>query len=146
MTFQLTSKRPRPVLKTGPGLTEQSHAESCDIHHIMRKYEKTGIIDHVNRVQGTYENYAGAPDFQEAQNIIAEAKSMFETVPATIRRAFDNDPGRFVSYMTDPANIEGIEKLGLDASHLKPDEDLINPATRPDPTPSESPASDDDGD
>ena len=61
---------------------------------------------------------AQAPEFQEAQNIIAEAKSMFETVPSRIRSDFKNDPELFIAFMQNPKNREAIEDYGLDASHL----------------------------
>ena len=136
----------KPKIDTGDHMiTEQHHKDSCDIHHIMRKYEQTGICDHIARVQGQYADYLGAPDFQEAQNAIAESKSMFESLPAKLRAEFDNQPGTFVDFMTNPANIAAIEELGLNADHLKPDRDTVitrepqDPANAPDqpPTPAE---------
>lgn len=120
MTFRRTSGREKPTVTCGPTLTEQHHKKDCDIHHIMKRFEETGIVNHVAKVQGRYENFLDAPNYQEAQNLIAEANSMFETVPARIRAKFANDPGQYVSFMTDPANIAEIQELGLDASHLKP--------------------------
>lgn len=120
MTFRITSGREKPVIDCGPGLTEQHHKKDCDIHHIMKRFEETGILNHVAQYEGQYANFLDAPNYQEAQNLIAEANSMFETVPAKIRAKFANDPGQYVSFMTDPANIAEIEALGLDAEHLKP--------------------------
>lgn len=104
--------------ENSPSLTEQSHAESCDIHTIMRKYRKTGVLNHVAQYEGTYGHFASYPEFQDAQNIIAEAKSMFETVPAYIRADFDNDPALFLDFMQDPANKEAIADYGLSTIHL----------------------------
>jgi len=53
------------------------------------------------------------------QFIISEAKSMFETVPSHIRAKFGEDPAQYLAFMQDPNNIEAIEALGLDASHLE---------------------------
>lgn len=108
---------------TEPGMTEQAHADEVKIQNIMKRYRQTGVIDHVNKYQGDYLNFADAPSYHEAMNIIAEAKSMFETVPAHIRADFDNDPQKYIDFMQDNANIDAIEEYGLDASHL----------TRPDP-------------
>lgn len=99
-------------------LTEQSHKDSCDIHQIMRKYESTGIINHVTQYQGTYADMADAPDYYTAQTIIADAKSMFETVPSRIRGEFENDPAKFLAFMQDPTKKAEIEAFGLDSSHL----------------------------
>lgn len=99
-------------------LTEQSQAKHCDIHTIMKKYERTGILEHTNAHQGTYMEMPTQPDFHNAQNIIATANSMFESVPSQIRKKFDNDPTRYIEFMQDAANYDEIVKMGLDASHL----------------------------
>lgn len=101
-------------------LTEQSHADSCDIHNIMRKYEKTGLINHLNLHSGTYGDYTGAPDFHSAMNLISNASSMFESVPSKIRAQFDNDPGKFLAFMQDEKNRDAIIKMGFDDKHLPP--------------------------
>ena len=110
----------KPKLTCGEGITEQHHKDECDIHYIMKQYEETGIVTHTNNVQGSYADFLGVPDFQEAQQAIADAKSMFQMVPAKIRAAFENDPGKFVEFMTNPENIYEIEQFGLNADHLKP--------------------------
>lgn len=114
-----------------PSLTEQSHKASCDIRLIMRKAEKTGLIAHTSKYAGTYGNFASTPDFHSAQVIIADAKSMFDTVPARIRSKFDNDPAKFLSYVTNPKHREAIIDLGLDVSHLPAP---VPPAASPAPS------------
>lgn len=111
-------RRSRIDFKDSLSLTEQSQAQNCDIHTIMRKYEKTGILEHANAHQGTYMEMPTAPDFHEAQNIIATANSMFESVPSSIRKKFDNDPTRYIEFMQKAENYAEIVKMGLDASHL----------------------------
>lgn len=98
-------------------LTEQHHRDDCRIDSILKKYAQTGVITHVNRAKGTYGDFS-APDYQEAQNIIAAAKSLFEDVPAHIRLQFNNDPAEYIEFMQEPTNKQAIEELGLDASHL----------------------------
>ena len=50
--------RPRTQIDCGidvdPGRTRQSMRDECDINAIMRKYIKTGAIDHVNKYSGEY--------------------------------------------------------------------------------------------
>lgn len=104
--------------KDSPSMTEQCHKDECKIQNIMRKYKKTGVLNHVSQYQGTYMDMATAPDYTEAQNIIAEAKSMFETVPSHIRTQFNNDASQYLDFMQNPENRKEIEALGLDASHL----------------------------
>lgn len=116
---------------TEPSMTEMSHAKSCDIHNIMKKYEKTGVLDHVSQYEGSYMDYGSIPDFHQAHKMIAEANSMFETVPARIRADFDNDPTKFVDFMQNPDNREQIEAYGLSASHLPQDENKPKPLPIP---------------
>lgn len=117
-------------------MCEQAHKDECDMHFILRKQKKTGILNHVNQYQGTYGDFSTTPEYQDAQNLIADAASMFETVPAWIRAKFQNDPMQFVEFMQNNKNIEDIEALGLDSSHLtqpKPPEGGKQPKDEPTP-------------
>jgi phage internal scaffolding protein len=122
MTFKKTDFEHKRVLKEFPleTLTEQQHKDTCDMHRIMGQQLKTGIIDHVARYKGQYGDYASSLDLHTAMNIISDAASMFETVPAQIRNKFGNDAGAFVDFMNDNRNYEAIAEMGLDVSHLTP--------------------------
>ncbi len=121
-----------------PSKTEQAHGDTVSIHSIMKRYRKTGVLDHVSKYEGTYMDMAEAPQFQEAQNIIADAKSMFETVPSHIRKDFGNDPMNFVEFMQNPDNRSEIEEYGLSSSHLPVNLDNNNQELPlPTPTPAE---------
>lgn len=116
--------RKRPVLDLqGETLTEQSHKESCSMQHIVAKYRKTGILDHLNSYKGSYMDLPDSYSFHEAQNIIAQAKSMFETVPSHIRADFDNDAAKYLEFIQNPENKEQIDAYGLDSSHFPSQED-----------------------
>lgn len=103
--------------------TEQSHKAECDINNIMARYTKTGTLEHVRRYEGQYLDIDPL-DFQEAQNKVAEAKSMFEELPSQVRRHFTNDTARFLEFCTrsdDPAGELGAiaeeyrkQALGID--------------------------------
>lgn len=114
-----------------PTLTEQHHRETVSIHSILKRYQATGVIDHVAKHQGTYFDYSEVPDFQTAQQMVADAHSMFETVPSEIRAEFGNDPAKFIDFMQNPENRNEIEAYGLDASHLGETEEIPhnNPQT-----------------
>jgi phage internal scaffolding protein len=99
-------------------LTEQSHKAACDIHNIMRQSQKTGMINHLAQHEGQYMDLANRPTFQEANNIIAKAKSTFETVPAKIREQFHNDPGEFLEFIQTPENRAQMLEMGFSDAHL----------------------------
>lgn len=91
----------------GPSMTEQHHKKACDINTIMAKYRKTGLIDHMSTHQPTYGDVTGA-DFETAQKLVAEQKSIFQDLPAAVRAEFDNDPAQYLALVeTD----EGVDEL-----------------------------------
>lgn len=119
----------------GESMTEQHHKDDVNILSIIKKYDKTGIINHTAKHAGTYSDMISAPDFQEAQYAIAQAETMFESIPARIRQEFDNDPANFLGFIQNPQNREAIEEYGFDTSHLP---ECVAPAEQgngfPDPT------------
>lgn len=111
-----TAYGPRyPVRKefVGPSLTKQAFLAETDINNIMRKFEKTGLIEHVNRYQGDYADVATAPDFQMALDIVMRAEEAFASLPAKVRRRFDNSPAAFLEFTANPANEAEMRELGI---------------------------------
>ncbi|WNK14176.1 MAG: internal scaffolding protein [Microvirus sp.] len=109
-----------PIAFTGEGRTKQSFKDECDINVLMSKYLKTGLMDHVNEALPRFEDVTSL-DFQEAQHLIAEAASMFEDIPSAIRNRFDNNPGKLLDWVHDPANAEEAATLGfLDLNKCPP--------------------------
>ena len=92
--------------------TQQQFKEECDIHNILAKFRRTGVLEHTTRYQGRYD-FATSTTFQEAMNTVAEVNTMFETVPSEIRNRFGNDAGAFLEFVQDPANRDELEELGL---------------------------------
>lgn len=101
-------------------LTEQHHKKMCDVHTIMNKYEQSGIVQHTSKYQGTYGDFVSAPEFQDAQNVIAKSSSMFESIPAEIREEFNNNPHEFLEFIQNDENREKMEKMGFTTDHLSP--------------------------
>jgi len=84
--------------------TQQSFRDETDINQIMAKYQKTGIIDHVNEHGPRYGDQPSAPDYHTAMNLVADTNSMFEELPSSVRADFDNDPSQFLDYVADEGN------------------------------------------
>jgi len=98
----------------GESLTSQAHKDECDINRIMLKWAKTGTIEHRNTFEGQYGDFTDAPgDYHEAMTHVVQANEMFESLPATIRRRFGNDPGAFLDFVQDPSNVESMIDMGL---------------------------------
>lgn len=124
----------------GESRTHQGSKDECDINRIMRRFEKTGVIEHQNRFQGRYGDFTLFPgDYQEALHQVRDANEMFLTLPAKVRKEFDNDPGQFLDFVTDPSNSDALKELGLTNEAPTPPSDLIEAST-PQPKAKAAPA------
>lgn len=105
-------ERRRPVVETGPGLTEQSHKAQCDINLILKDYVKTGLVRHAAQFEGRYDDVS-ALEFQDAMRLVRNAQEMFEQLPAATRKRFGNDPAAFLEFTQNPANGPEMARLGM---------------------------------
>jgi phage internal scaffolding protein len=126
-----------------PSMTEQAHKDDCDIRKIMAKAQATGMVSHTNAMAAKYGDLSSAPDFQDAQNIIAEANSQFETIPSKVREEFNNDPMEWLEFIHNEDNREEMIKMGFSDDHLPPleqEEPVVRVEVTNPPEESESPA------
>lgn len=130
--FQPRIKKHTPgITNDEPSLTQQSDQKQTDIHYIMKQFERTGVLNHLSQYEGQYGEFASMPDYTAAHQAIAEAKTMFETVPASIRAQHNNDPSQFVDWMCDPKNREAMLEQGFTDTHLPPIIEKIDKETKP---------------
>lgn len=105
-------KKKHSIKFTQPSMTKQNHKAECDINKIMAKYQKTGIINHLQNHGAEYGEYSPI-DFQEAMELIARGQSMFEDLPSSARKYFDNDPAQFMKAFHQEGNEDTFRDLGL---------------------------------
>ena len=105
-------EKQKVTLTTLDARTEQCHRDECDINKIIAKYDRTGVLNHVNDFEARYEDLTGL-DYQTMLNTVANANSMFEGLPSEIRNQFANDPANFISFMDDENNNEQMYEMGL---------------------------------
>lgn len=74
----------------------------------MAKYQKTGLIDHVNQHGPTYGDQPAADDYHAAMNMVANTNSVFAELPSTVRDAFENDPSQYLEYIADTDRREAL--------------------------------------
>lgn len=94
-------------------LTEQHHKDSCDMIRILKKYDKTGLITHVNTSVANYGDFTAVNEYQESLNMVINAQDAFNELPSEIRKKFGYDPGLFFEFATDPSNKEKMIEYGL---------------------------------
>lgn len=118
------------------GRTKQAHKDECDINQVLKKYLKTGLIDHVSSHNGQYGEAPGI-DFKEALDLVRRSQDMFDDLPAKARKHFNNDPAAFMDAVHEEGNESLMYELGL--SDFPPSPVLDEPVS--DPNAPASPAS-----
>ena len=106
------------------GLTEQSHAASCDINLILAQFMETGIMPNMKQNNPQYADVTEI-NFQDIQNQLANAKSLFEELPDPVKAQFDNEPFKFLKFAENPENNTALVEMGL--AHA-PEKDRLDPA------------------
>lgn len=97
--------------KDSPSKTKLEFVEECDINRIMARYTQTGELP--LSIMGEYGDFSEAPDYFEAQNILARADAQFSALPAEVRARFANDPAKFLEFVHDEKNLDELESMGL---------------------------------
>lgn len=108
-----------PITEWGPSLTRQSEAKFADINFIMAKYEQTGVLPPANKAL-FFADVSKIQDFDGAMAVVHGAEESFMQLPAEVRKEFDNDPSKFISFTNDPENVPKMVEMGL----LKGPEDV----------------------
>lgn len=114
------------------GMTKQEHKKECDINQIMKKYQKTGLVTHLAKHGGVY-GFAPTYTYQEAMNELNRARDQFMDLPSSVRTRFENDPGKFLEFATNPQNIEELRKMGLAKPATPPTVSKADTGTPPPP-------------
>ena len=103
----------RPQLDCGgpdASMTHQEFRDECDINNIMKRFERSGMIDHVNSRQGDFGDFSEVPDYQSALNAVMDAEEAFMGLDARLRDEFGNDPGEFLTWFEGASEDDKREK------------------------------------
>ena len=117
------------------GRTKQSFKDETDVNNIIAKHARMGTLSHLEQFGGQYGDF-GDFDFQEAQNQIARANSMFEELPSAVRNQFANSPEKFLEYVNDPDNKDDLrdklpELAAPRSAPLPTNKDEVDPEPAP---------------
>lgn len=105
-----------------PSRTRQEFADECDINNIMRRFEATGVISHVDQREPMYVDLTELPrDLHSVLRILDSATESFMSLPAMVRREFDNDPHQFIAFAEKPENLGKMREWGLAPPETLPD-------------------------
>lgn len=101
------------VDESGESFVQQSDYDRSDINLIVERFIKTGILESVKQTNGFYGDFSEITDYHSALQMVQHAEESFMTLPATLRARFDNDPGAFLDFVSNPANEQEMAELGL---------------------------------
>ena len=94
-------------------LTKQCFSDECDFARVIQRWQSTGQLEHMNPLPPQYSDVSEIPDYLSALNTVVEAEASFMSLPSTLRDRFDNDPAKFLGFVSDDANRDEAVKLGL---------------------------------
>lgn len=98
---------------SGESRTQQQYKDLCDVNNICRKYAQTGLLEHVNKYQGIYDDVSNAEDYRASMETVLRANDMFMSLSSDIRKRFENDPAKFLQFAENKDNIDEMREMGL---------------------------------
>lgn len=104
--------------------TKQSFKDECDINIILNRYMSTGELPVLNERSPQYLDVTASCNFQESMQYVAEAQSLFNELPSSIRNRFNNNPAEFLSFCSNEKNHRELAEMGL----LKPQHEWRDPS------------------
>lgn len=93
--------------------TQQQFKDHCDINNIIKKYEVTGVITHLNKKTGQYIDATQLKDYHSSLQTVIDAKNLFMQLPSDLRAKFENDPQKLIDFVDDKNNYDDAVSLGL---------------------------------
>lgn len=97
-----------------PSMAIQSEKEGTTIDYYLRKYASTGVLgDPESALNMKFGDFTDSPDFETAQNRVAQATMYFEGLPAKLRDRFGNDVREMMAFLAKEENHDEAVKLGL---------------------------------
>ena len=88
----------------------QSHAESCDIHVLMKRY-MNGDASSLSQAQGQYLDVTEFPKtYADMLNFVNDMELSFMSLPAEVRAKFGNS---FSEYLAASGAPDFLERLGV---------------------------------
>lgn len=97
---------------SGQSRVQQNFKDEVDINRIVKKGNATGVWP-TSQKQPMFGDFADAPSYHEALNVVIEAEELFGSLPSHVRKRFHNNPEDFLTFAHDPKNSDEMVKLGL---------------------------------
>jgi phage internal scaffolding protein len=120
-TAFIRDKTDYSITDVGECITEQSHAQACDINNIMARPDLEELLIAPSPV---FADVSDVIDYHNVMNILTDAIAEFAKMDPKIRERFNNDHMELIDFLSKPENEEEAQALGLVIS-LKTPESLL---------------------
>lgn len=109
--------RPEEVgVKCGDGRTQRHFKDEVDINSIVRRFMRTGVLGDPfvsSKGDPIYGDVSEPVTLAEALRVQIAASEAFESLPASVRKRFGNDPMELLAFVSDRNNLAEARELGL---------------------------------
>lgn len=96
----------------GESMTKQAFKDEVDINKIIERYAEYGVQPLASG-QPKYGDFSDGFSFHDALSAVREVEEDFAALPARVRDACENDPGKYLDFVSDPEKRKELEGLGL---------------------------------
>ena len=123
----LQYKSSEGIFFTEPSRTKQADMERCDLQYQLARFQKTGLMGNLRSDEPLTGDFSEVDDLITAHNRLIDLEEQFMSIPAALRKKFDNDPLQMLEWLQKEENYEEAVKYGFDYV-LMVDSDVILPA------------------
>lgn len=104
-------KRVSKIFKQ-PSMAQQQFKDECDVNRIMERHVRFDVPI-PNKQAWQVGDATVVKSLEDAIDLISNASSEFDLLPATVRERFSNDPLNLLKFVADEGNRLEAERLGL---------------------------------
>lgn len=106
-------------------LTKQSAKDECDINKIIARFDKTGMVTHINEREARFGDVSEFTNYAEALRTVQNASDMFMSLSAEVRKKFNNNPEELITFLLDTKNDKEAIELGLINPKEEAEKDVV---------------------
>lgn len=115
------------------GRTKSEFMDDVDINKIIQRYKRTGNLPDSTRLAlKRYEDVSEVTDYHQLYDRLHAAQDAFQSLPAAVRKKFNNDPGQFLAALDTKEGQDILVEAGLASRNVPNSPPEVPPAPVPD--------------
>lgn len=101
------------TINNEPTMAQQQFKDECDINVLMKRHMDGENVGQYIREGGIYADFTQITDLREMIHTVQYAQDAFMTLPASVRKRFDNDPTKLLEFVQNKDNFDEAVSLGI---------------------------------